>query len=276
MRVRRESRPEEDGYRSELAPGLRSSADARRLAQELAFSADRLAALASEPPGLYGEARSRAAADLEGATWTCFLLAYLSPAEGEDPFAGVRAALAAAPAVPVESAPQLGELLDGLPRGPRSSHEPGRGAATLQAYGQWVGRSGGSQAAAFTGDGSWTAQRRFSRLFERLALPGLSRAGRYELLVSLGQLGLYELRAESLHLDGRGGEDATTLAAKRVFGIADTLLIDRRAAALAAAAEVPLEALDLALANWAGAERASMGHAAGEVSAAGPAAALGL
>ena len=35
-----------------------------------------------------------------------------------------------------------------------------------------------------------------------------------------------------------------------MFGIADPLLIDRRAAALAEACEVPLEALDLGLYNW--------------------------
>jgi hypothetical protein len=35
-----------------------------------------------------------------------------------------------------------------------------------------------------------------------------------------------------------------------VFGIGDTLLLERRAADLAAAGEVPLAALDLALWNW--------------------------
>ena len=71
------------------------------------------------------------------------------------------------------------------------------------------------------------------------------------------------MQADSLQLGGTG-EDPTTLAAKRVFGIGDPLLLDRRAGALAAAAEVPLEALYLALANWAASERATAGFAGSE------------
>jgi len=52
-----------------------------------------------------------------------------------------------------------------------------------------------------------------------------------------------------------------------VFGIADRLLLERRAAELAAAAGVPLEALDLALWNWArtggGDPRGTLGAGAG-------------
>ncbi len=116
-----------------------------------------------------------------------------------------------------------------------------------------------SQAAAFTGDSGWTGERRFERIFERLALPGFGRAGRYELLLVLGRLGLYELRPDALHLAGAGTTDETTLAAKRVFGIGDPLLLERRARALAEAMDVPLEALDLALANWSAGERATLG-----------------
>jgi hypothetical protein len=50
-----------------------------------------------------------------------------------------------------------------------------------------------------------------------------------------------------------------TLAAKRVLGIGDPLLLERRAAELAAACEVPLESLDLGLYNWERGERATMG-----------------
>jgi hypothetical protein len=46
------------------------------------------------------------------------------------------------------------------------------------------------------------------------------------------------------------GSDAVSQAAKRVFGIADTMLIERRAADLVADCDVPMDALDLALANW--------------------------
>jgi hypothetical protein len=265
LRVSREGRAAEDGYRSELVPGLRASADAERLARELAFSSARLAGLALDPPGAYGRAGDVAAAgDFERATWACFLLAYLSPSEDDEPFAALEAVLGAAP-TPKAVSGELDGLLDGLPVGPRSSHQPGSGTRTLRAYVQWAERTGGeegAQEAAFTGDASWPAERRFARLFERLALPGLSRAARYEMLVALGRLGVYELRADSLHLGGpraAGGEDAATLAAKRVFGIGDPLLLDRRATTLAEAASVPLEALDLALFNWAAPERATLG-----------------
>jgi hypothetical protein len=266
LRIVREGRAADDGYRSALVPGLRASADAYRLAQEIAFSSARLLVLATEPPGLYGEALALAGADLERATWICFLIAYLAPLESDDPFAGIRAALTDGPGEPPD--------LDGIPLGPRTSHDPGRGDETPIAYRRWVGRGGtaGSamgpasvqvgQAVAFTGDPGWTPPRRFERVFERLALPGLTRMARYDLLVTLGRLGLYELTPDSLHLSGAGGlsaEDPTTLAAKRVFGIGDRLLLERRAAALAEAAAVPIEALDLALANWLAPQRAGMG-----------------
>jgi hypothetical protein len=264
LRIRHEGRAEDDGYRSDLVPGLRASADAYRLAQEIAFSSARLLELATQPPGLYGEARALAGEDLERATWMCFLIAYLSPLESEDPFAGIRLALANGPEEPPD--------LKDIPLGPRTSHDPARGSETLVAYHQWVQRGGTagaqsasverSQAIAFTGDPAWSPARRFERVFERLALPGLTRMARYDLLVTLGRLGLYELTPDSLHLSGAGGlsaDDPTTLAAKRVFGIGDPLLLERRAAALAEEASIPIEALDLALANWLSPQRASMG-----------------
>ena len=100
------------------------------------------------------------------------------------------------------------------------------------------------------------------------------------MLVTLGRIGLYDLNADSLQLATPrtgGGEDATALAAKRVFGIGDPLLLDRRAAVLADAASVPLEALDLALANWASPQRATYGiHPDQEPGLAEVEAALGL
>ncbi len=79
LRVRREGRAEDDGYRSALLPGLRASADASRLSEEIAFAAGRLLALDTAPPGLYAQARALAGQDLEQATWMCFLISYLSP-----------------------------------------------------------------------------------------------------------------------------------------------------------------------------------------------------
>jgi len=244
VRVRQVAREQEDGFRSPLVPGVKASAAAERLAEEIAFACARLALLAEDPPGLYGEVASAASApagsaEREEALWLAFLIAYLGPLDEEDPFAGVRG---------VRTSWASGELpaLDDVPLGPRTAHDPSRGDATLAAYRAWAERAG-SQEAAYAGEPAWSPDRRFARAFERLALPGLHRDARFDLLVTLGQLRLLESHPRSLQL---GGADDTTVAAKRVFGIADTLLLERRAGELASAGEVPLAALDLALWNW--------------------------
>jgi hypothetical protein len=76
------------------------------------------------------------------------------------------------------------------------------------------------------------------------------------LLVTLGVLGRYPLRAASLLLSE---DDAVSRAAKRVFGIGDRLTLERRVRELAEASAVPLAAFDLALENWAAIERISLG-----------------
>ncbi len=247
VRVRQLARGADDGYHSALVPGLRSSADADRLADELAFAAWRLDVLGSDPPGLCAEVAAPSG-DLEERTWLCFLIAYLGPLEGEQPYSEIES---------VRTSWHSGELpdLDGAHTGPRGIHEQERGDATIEAYRAWAIRAG-SQAAAFTGEPSWTPERRFARVFERLALPGLNRDGRFELLVLLGRLGCYEMRAGALAL---GGENQVTLAAKRALGIGDTMLLERRAAELAQACEVPLEALDLGLHNWETGNRVGLG-----------------
>ena len=98
-------------------------------------------------------------------------------------------------------------------------------------------------------------ERRFARAFERLALPGLQRDARFDLLVTLGRLGVYDLRAGSLVL---GGTNDVTVGAKRAFGIGDPLLLDRRALDLARAATVPLKG-SIGLHNWQRGERATLG-----------------
>lgn len=156
--------------------------------------------------------------------------------------------------------------------GPRASGDPER---VLAAYRGWAERSG-SQAAALGGEPSWTPERRFDRAFERLGGLGFSRGARYDLLVALGRLGLLDTRPSSLHV---GDRDDTSLAAKRVFAIGDRFLLDRRAGDLAAAAEVPLEALDLGLANLDAQERMTLGapdDVADEGARARAAAALGV
>ncbi len=254
--MHRETRSEDDGYRCELVPGLHSSEDALRLVREIGFASGRLLTLTAAPLSLYAEARE--CDDIEQATWMCFLAAYLSPLQGAQSFVGIRQALLSSWAS--GTIPDIEEV----PLGPRSSHDPARGGETLIAYRRFAEHAG-SQERAFTGEPEWTPQRRFERVFERLALPGFGRMGRYDLLVTLGRLGLYGLRADSLHLGTRTSlitSDPTPPAAKRVFGIGDPIHVERRASTLAAALSTPIEALDLALANWSSEERVTLGFPA--------------
>lgn len=238
--VRRIAREEEDGYENDLVPGLRATADAARLADELAFAAARVDELSADPPALYAEAA--AADDREEALWLVAQIAILSPLEGEDPWATISAARTtwASGELP---RPGEGAL------GPRAGVDPRRGSdATFSAYRAWAERHGG-QGPAFDGEAAWTAQRRFDRGFERLSLPGLGRAARFELLLLAGRLGLAEIEPWTL-MPSADAADPTVLAAKRVFGIGDAVIISRRANELCHAVEVPIAALDLALRNW--------------------------
>jgi hypothetical protein len=248
MTVRRLERGTDDGFRSELVPGVKSSADAERLADELAFAQARLRRLADDPPGLYAEI-SDPAGDIEERSWLAFLAAYLGPREDESPFADIEAARTSWRST---EAPELAQVR----AGPRGAYDPESGAGrTLEAYRAWAER-GGSQAAAFTGEASWTPERRFARVLERLALPAFPRGARFELLTILGWTGVYELRAGALAL---GGSDPVTVAAKRLLGIGDVMLLERRAAELADACDLPLETLDVAFFNWERGERARLG-----------------
>ncbi len=237
MSVRREVRGPVDDYASGLVPGLRSSLDAGRLAGELAFAAGRLEQLSSDPPGLYAEAAAEP--DRDEALWLLFLIAHLGPLEGADPWSAVRAAR-------TPWADGAG-LADGEhAAGPRGSWDPAGGDRAIAAYRAWAERSGGL-ARGWDGEAGWTPERRFGRLWERLALPGFHRSARFDLLVTAGRLGVVPTAADGLHL---GGTDPVTTAAKRVFGIGDPGLLDRRARDLAEAAVIPLDALDLALWNF--------------------------
>ena len=247
MTVRRLQRGVEDGFRSGLVPGLKSSADAERLAEELAFAATRLVVLAADPPGLYAEVADPEAG-VEERSWLAFLIAWLGPQDGDEPFAEIER-------LRTTWASGQDPAVAHLEAGPRGLGDRAHAGKTPGAYRAWAARAG-SQAAAFTGDDGWTAERRFARVFERMALPGLDRGARFDLLTTLGRLGVFELEAASLFLVGR---DEATIAAKRLLGIGDPLLLDRRAVALAEACEVPLEALDAGLYNWGRGERASLG-----------------
>lgn len=267
LRVRRIERAPDDGYEHELVPGLRARPDAARLAAELAFAAARLEELADDPPGLYAEAL---AGDEEEAAWLLFLIAYVGPGRGADPWSNVQAAR-----VPWAGAelPDLGAVVPG----PRSSHDPRRGAATIVAYRAWAQRAGG-QLPALRGDAEWEPQRRFARTFERAAVAGFARGPRFDFLATVGALGVVPMEAGALAV-GRDALDPVVSAAKRVLGIGDAINLERRAAELARGVGVPLAALDLALFNLDRPEdeRATMGarRAADPARRAAIAAALG-
>ena len=140
--MRRLARGTDDGYRSDLAPGLRSTEDAARLAEELAFAVARLDRLAADPPGLYAEVADPTG-DIEERTWLAFQIALLGPTEEEDPFAAITA---------VRTSWSSGEApaLDGVQAGPRGAAAASAAARTADAYRAWAARSG-SQQAAFIG-----------------------------------------------------------------------------------------------------------------------------
>ena len=215
--TRRLARAEDDGYRNQLVPGLRATADAERLGAALLEAHARL-----EPPGPHDAVATEP--DGGQATWLAFLLTLAGPAL-ED------AVAAAAP-----------RWEDGVPE---DLPEPQRRAA--EAYRQWAERAG-SQEAAFTGEADWSPARRFARVLERLALPGFTRAQRFDLLAVLAAAGLYELEADTLALGVDG--DATSQAAKRALLSGDRMLLERRARDLARATGVPLAAVDRGLAWW--------------------------
>jgi Alpha-glutamyl/putrescinyl thymine pyrophosphorylase clade 3 len=238
LRVRRMARAADDGYENDLLPGLRATVEAAHLADELAFAAARLDQLRTAPRGLYADVVTLD--DPEEQAWLLFQIAYISPREGDDPFAEIDR---------VRTTWASGELpdLEHVELGPRTAHDPSRGTKTLEAYRAWAERAG-SQAAGMSGDPTWTPQRRFDRAFERLAMRGFARGPRYELLVLLGALRVFDMRPWSLHLSD--AMDPTTIAAKRVFGIGDAINLQRRASDLSTSLGVPMEALDLALLNW--------------------------
>ena len=216
--TRKLARAADDGYRNRLVPGLRATADAERLAAALLIGAERL-----EPPGPYPEVAAEP--DAERAIWLAFLLALAGPGDPER-----QAAVRADP-------PALGAVPGAL-----AGH-----ARTIAAYATWAERAG-TQLAGLTGEDDWSPQRRFARVYERLALPGFTRAARFELLVALGAAGRVALVPDQLELGTEG--DPATVAAKRILQSGDRMLLERRARDLAAACELPLAALDRALALW--------------------------
>jgi hypothetical protein len=212
--TRKLARAADDGYRNPLVPGIKATADAERLAHAVTAAHARL-----DPPGPFTAIDETP--DVEHATWLAFLFAV---------------------------APELYDLIDET-RPPFGAADglPETKQRTIAAYLGWVERAG-SQEAGFTGEENWSPERRFGRVFERLALPGFTRAMRYDLLTALGAADIYPLEGDALHF--AEGEDPTTLAAKRALVSGDRMLLERRARELADASELPIAAFDRGLAVW--------------------------
>ncbi len=269
------TRNADDGFRSELLPGIRSSADAMVLAQELTLAEARLSAIATDAAGPWAAVAERAS-DPSQAFVAALVIAVASPDDVAGSLVTAAGALAALEPAAAElddsgtlpGASAIAEILDAGPRGPRAHDASG---AALAVPAQLAQRSAGSLATGLAGEASWTPERRFARLLDRLALKGLPRAVRYDLLVALGRAGALPVRADGLHL----GTDQVTDAAKRLFAVADVALLERRAAALIEATDVAWDALELALWNIAGADATGSGAAA-RWSTAKPATTLGL
>lgn len=268
-------RAADDGFRSDLLPGIRSTADALSLAEELTAAEARLSAYGTDEAGPWAVLRELAG-EPHRAFVAALAIAVASPDTAAGSAATATAVLAALEAVDgslaaldvIAGAPEAQSIIDAGPRGPRA-HDAA--AIALAAPQQLAQRSGGSLEAALAGEAGWTSERRFARLLDRLALRGLPRAVRFDLLVALGRSGALPVRADALHL----GSDQVTDAAKRVFAVADVALLERRAAALVDATGVTFDALELALWNVAGADAGASGAAA-RWSTAKPATDLGL
>ena len=90
-----------------------------------------------------------------------------------------------------------------IPLGPRTSHDPARGdrdAARLPQLGRAPAAPGAAPSPAIPAGARSGAS---SGCSSGSRSPASGAMGRYDLLVTLGRLGLYELQADSLHLGGR-------------------------------------------------------------------------
>ena len=228
--MQREGRAQDDGYRSTLVPGVRASADASRLAR-----GDRVRERAPAGPG------SRATRSLRRGACACrersraghvdvLLIAYLSAAGGRGSLRGhPHGAGCGARARCAEASRSRRD-----PLGPRTSHDArarrGDAARLPSAGSQRAGRPGGGV-------------RRRSCVEPRAALRAAVRApraarasgawGAMTCSSCWDASGCMSCAPTRCIWPARGGvsaSDPTTLAAKRVFGIGDPLLLERRAA----------------------------------------------
>jgi hypothetical protein len=218
--VRRLARAEDDGYDNELLPGLRATADAERLARELVISAERIEAI----PSFSG--------DVEEVLWREFQHAVI----GRSDVAG--------------SAWAGGDNPGPQEPGPRGVAAD-RQSALWQRYRAWADTHDG-QLAALTAGASGSPESRFDRAYERLSIAGLQRPNRIEFLLTAAASGaLPDIEVWTPRFGDAAATDPVLIAAKRIFGIGDPLLLQRRLRVACKAAGVPVSAADRALWNWA-------------------------
>ena len=220
--TRKLARAEDDGYRNHARP--RPARDRRRRAARGRAADRRGAARAARP---YEAVATEP--DREQATWLAFLLALVGPDGPELPGRG-RGRRAAV-------------------RGRRAARacRPAQ-ARAVAAYRQWAARAG-SQAAGFTGEADWSPRRRFARVFERLALPGLGRAPRFELLDDARRRRPLRARARR----ARGSASRTTRRRRPPSACccrATRCCSSGARATSRRACDVPLAALDRGFALW--------------------------
>lgn len=217
LTVRRLVRAEDDGYDSDLLPGLRASADALRLARELVIATERLDAI----PTFVGDA--------EEALWRAFQIAVVGR-----------------PDFPV-TAWFSGENPAATEPGPRGVPAD-KQAVIWERHRVWAGES---QLSALTDGAVGSPEARFDRAYERLSSSSLPRHVRFEYLLTSRYAGaLPDLEVWTPRLGDAVPTDPVAIAAKRVFGIGDPLLLQRRLRAACDVAGVPVAAADLALWNW--------------------------
>ena len=121
--------------RARALPGLRSSRR-RRAPGRRAGLLGRAARRAARRPARASTPRSRSPPTPRRPTWLAFLIAYLSPLEGDGPVGVDRRG--------AHERGRRGELpmLEDVALGPRTAHDPARGRATLLAYRAWAERAG--------------------------------------------------------------------------------------------------------------------------------------
>ncbi len=175
VRVRRLDRGGDDGYRSELAPGLKSSVEAERLRRRAGLRRPRGCELLAQRPARTCWPRSptpRAIRRSEPGSRSS------SPTSAR--LTGMRRSRRSGRrATPWGRLPEL----DGVEVGPRGGHDPAaRQRRRSRRTGAWAARAGSQAAGVHAATGRGRAERRFARVFERLALPGLTRDARFELL----------------------------------------------------------------------------------------------